>query len=41
VRSRGGIDPEEIVAAVTDEFRKEFGSGRMPLQAMVFSAKRE
>jgi SAM-dependent methyltransferase len=42
VRARGGVDPERIVAALEQEFRREFGSdpGRMPIQAMVFSAAR-
>jgi SAM-dependent methyltransferase len=40
VRARGGVDPERIVDALTQEFRREFGDdpGRLPLQAIVFSA---
>ena len=40
VRARGGVDPERIVEALAQEFRREFGDdpGRMPLQAIVFSA---
>ena len=40
VRARGGVDPDRIVDALTQEFRREFGNdpGRMPLQAIVFSA---
>ena len=40
VRARGGVDPDRIVDALTQEFRREFGDdpGRMPLQAIVFSA---
>jgi SAM-dependent methyltransferase len=40
VRTRGGVDPERIVDALTQEFRREFGNdpGRMPVQAIVFSA---
>jgi SAM-dependent methyltransferase len=40
VRARGGVDPERIVDTLEQEFRREFGSnpGRMPIQAMVFSA---
>jgi ubiquinone/menaquinone biosynthesis C-methylase UbiE len=40
VRTRGGVDPERIVDALVREFRREFGAdpGRMPLQAIVFSA---
>jgi ubiquinone/menaquinone biosynthesis C-methylase UbiE len=42
VRQRGGVEPEEIVDAIVQEYRREFGSdpGRMPLQALVFSAKK-
>jgi SAM-dependent methyltransferase len=42
VKARGGVDPERIVDALTQEFRREFGDdpGRMPLQAMVFSARK-
>ena len=40
VRSRGGVEPERIVDAVLEAVRGEFGAdpGRMPLQAIVFSA---
>lgn len=40
VRARGGVDPEQIVDTLAQEFRREFGvdPGRMPLQAMIFSA---
>jgi ubiquinone/menaquinone biosynthesis C-methylase UbiE len=42
VRARGGIEPEEIIGALTEEFRREFGAdpGRMPLQAIIFSAQK-
>lgn len=42
VRARGSIDPERIVDALAQEFRREFGNdpGRMPVQAIVFSATR-
>jgi SAM-dependent methyltransferase len=42
VRTRGGIEPDRIVDALTQEFGREFGAnpGRMPLQAIVFSATR-
>ena len=42
IRARGGVDPERIVEALAQEFRREFGSnpGRMPIQAIVFSAAR-
>jgi hypothetical protein len=39
IRARGGSDPDQIVDALAQEFRREFGDpGRMPLQAIVFSA---
>jgi len=40
VRARGGVEPEQIVEALAQEFRREFGAnpGRMPLQAIAFSA---
>ncbi|XSC44883.1 hypothetical protein ACF1BQ_000600 [Bradyrhizobium sp. RDT10] len=39
VRTRGGVDPDQIVDALAHELRREFGDpGRMPLQAIVFSA---
>ncbi|MDB5633928.1 MAG: ubiquinone biosynthesis protein UbiE [Tardiphaga sp.] len=42
IRARGGVEPEQIVDAMLQEFRREFGPGpgRMPLQAIVFSAKK-
>ena len=41
VRTRGGVDPERIVEALEREFRREFGNpGRMPIQAIVFSASK-
>jgi ubiquinone/menaquinone biosynthesis C-methylase UbiE len=41
IRARGG-DPDKVVEALTEEFRKEFGTGpsRMPLQAIMFSASK-
>jgi hypothetical protein len=43
VRSRGGVEPELIVGALAREYRREFGAdpGRMPLQAIVFSATKK
>ncbi len=42
VRARGGVDPDRIVDALVQEFRREFGDpARMPLQAIVFSAVRK
>jgi SAM-dependent methyltransferase len=40
IQTRGGVEPELIVGALAQEFRREFGAdpGRMPLQAIVFSA---
>jgi hypothetical protein len=40
IRTRGGVEPELIVGAMAREYRREFGAdpGRMPLQAIVFSA---
>jgi hypothetical protein len=41
IRARGG-DPERIVDALTEIYRREFGPdpGHMPLQAIVFEATR-
>ncbi len=43
IRSRGGVDPEIIVDAMVQALRREFGAdpGRMPLQAIVFSATKK
>ena len=40
IRTRGGVEPELIVDALLQALRHEFGvdPGRMPLQAIVFSA---
>ena len=42
IKARGGVDPDRIVNALAQVLRQEFGSdpGRMPLQAIVFSANR-
>jgi SAM-dependent methyltransferase len=40
VRSRGGANPDLIVEAIEARFRHEFGNGRMPLQAIVFEARK-
>ena len=42
IRTRGGVDPERVFDAVVQSLRDEFGAdpGRMPLQAIVFSAQR-
>jgi|GEM_PF-3270059 hypothetical protein len=43
IRTRGGVEPELIVGALAREYRREFGAdpGRMPLQAIVFSEKKD
>jgi ubiquinone/menaquinone biosynthesis C-methylase UbiE len=40
IRVRGGVAPERVVDAITQALKREFGAdpGRMPLQAIVFSA---
>ena len=42
VRQRGGVDAERIVGAIVQEYRRAFAGDppRMPLQAIVFSAKK-
>jgi SAM-dependent methyltransferase len=42
IKVRGGVDPDRIVDAIAEALNQEFGSnqGRMPLQAVVFSATR-
>ncbi|MER8462039.1 class I SAM-dependent methyltransferase [Mesorhizobium sp. M1396] len=42
ILSRGGVEPDQVVEALLDAFRKEFGPGpsRMPLQAIMFSASK-
>ena len=42
IRARSGVDPDRIVNALAQALRQEFGSdpGRMPLQAILFSANR-
>jgi hypothetical protein len=41
IKLRGSVDPDQIVDAVAQGLRQEFGAdpGRMPLQAIVFSAR--
>jgi SAM-dependent methyltransferase len=43
IRTRGGVDPERVVETLTGRLRREFGDdpGTMPLQANVFSARRQ
>jgi SAM-dependent methyltransferase len=42
IKVRGGVDPDRIVDALAQALRQEFGAdpGRMPLQAIIFSASR-
>jgi SAM-dependent methyltransferase len=40
VRQRGGVDGEEVVAAIASQYRKEFGNNRIQLQAILFSAEK-
>ena len=41
IQARGG-DAEQVVEALVQDYRREFGAdpGRMPLQAIVFSAQK-
>ena len=42
IRDRGGVDPEEIVEALTEAFKKEYGSNpmRYPMQAILFETEK-
>jgi ubiquinone/menaquinone biosynthesis C-methylase UbiE len=42
LQARGGVEPEKVVDALVQELHREFGAdpGRMPLQAIMFSAKK-
>jgi SAM-dependent methyltransferase len=41
IRTRGGVDPDQVVNALARALRQEFGDrGRIPLQAIMFEAKR-
>jgi ubiquinone/menaquinone biosynthesis C-methylase UbiE len=42
IKARGGVDPEDVIAANLDGLKREFGSERMrmPLQAIMFSARK-
>jgi SAM-dependent methyltransferase len=42
IRSRQGVEPEQVFDAILQELRRAFGDkpGRMPLQAIVFSARK-
>ncbi|KIC29437.1 class I SAM-dependent methyltransferase [Leisingera sp. ANG-M6] len=42
IRSRGGVDPDEVASAILDALRGRFGPPplRMPLEAVVFTCRR-
>ncbi|OBY28166.1 class I SAM-dependent methyltransferase [Leisingera sp. JC1] len=42
IRSRGGVDPDEVASAILDEMRDRFGPPplRMPLEAVIFTCRR-
>jgi SAM-dependent methyltransferase len=42
IQARGDVEPDRVVDAIAEELHREFGTspGRMPLQAIVFSAAR-
>ena len=42
IRVRGGVEPERIVDAILQEFRREFGAepSRITLQAIMFTARK-
>jgi len=42
IRSRGGVDPEQIIERLAEAIPREFGTNpvRLPLQAIVFDARR-
>jgi ubiquinone/menaquinone biosynthesis C-methylase UbiE len=42
IRARGGVEPDQVVEALLEEFRKVFGTSpsRMPLQAIMVSASK-
>ena len=43
IRSRGGVDPDEVASAILDALRSRFGPPplRMPLAAFVFTCRRD
>lgn len=41
VRARGGVEPEQIVDKLVQEFRREFSGGTMPLRAIVVEARKK
>jgi len=41
IRTRGGVDPDQVVNALGEAFAREFGNpARLPLQAILFEATR-
>jgi len=42
IRSRGGVDPEQVIESLAEAIPREFGTDpvRLPLQAIVFEARR-
>ncbi len=42
IKARGGVTPEQVFESVAQDLQREFGNdpGRMPLQAIVFAAKK-
>lgn len=42
IRDRGGVDPEEIITALAEAFKKEYGSNpmRYPMQAILFETEK-
>jgi hypothetical protein len=41
IRTRGGVDPDQVVNALGEALAREFGNpARLPLQAILFEATR-
>jgi hypothetical protein len=41
IRTRGGVDPDQVVNALGEALAREFGNpARLPLQAILFEASR-
>lgn len=42
IRDRGGVNPDEIAEALTEAFKKEYGSNpmRYPMQSILFETKK-
>ena len=41
IKARGGVDPNTVVDAARDRLQREFGAKPMPLQAIVFEARKK